>query len=63
MNKQEVETAVVCELAHKITEEICKAKGWKLDRKEDKYGELRYTAKAQHIFDRYFDLLDNTFRN
>jgi len=59
---KEVDTADLCEVVHTITAEICKAKGIIMDI-ITKYDGTRYTAKAQRIFDRYFDLLDNTFRN
>jgi len=67
---KKVYTVDLCEVVHTITAEICKAKGVELDRKPikckgilDSIIDLRYTAKAQRIFNRYFDLLDNTFRN
>ena len=61
-----IDTADLCEVAHTITAEICKAKNIKLDKKPSVYAideETSYTEKAQNIFNRYFDLLDNTFRN
>ena len=48
------------EVAHTITAEICKAKGIELYKKPIK---RKGILEAQRIFDRYFDLLDDTFRN
>ena len=60
---RKIDTADLCEIAHETTAEICKAKKIQLDKKPNKNEEVNYTAKAQRIFDRYFDLLDNTFRS
>lgn len=70
----EVDTADLCEVAHTITAEICRAKKIPLncnsarscgDKDNDhKDREMtHYSGKAQNIFNKYFDLLDNTFRN
>lgn len=71
------DTADLCEVAHTITAEICRARKIPLncssakscgdkDNDHSKKG-LRemshYSGKAQNIFNKYFDLLDNTFRN
>lgn len=61
---KKIDTADLCEIAHMITAEICKAKKIKIDCSKCKDKKIKhYSMKAQNIFNKYFDLLDNTFRN
>lgn len=59
---KEIGTDEICEIASIITEEICIAKGIQIDQKQDNE-DINYTDEAQDIFNKYFDLLDNTFRD
>ena len=73
---KEVDTADLCEVGHTITAEICRAKKIPInctserscnagnDHSKQTLKEMsHYSGKAQRIFNKYFDLLDNTFRN
>lgn len=53
--------AEVCELAHELTVEKCREKKITVDKQYNKH-ETGYTAKAQRIFDRYYDLITNTLK-
>lgn len=52
--------ADICEMAHKITVKECKKKGITVDKQVTR-DETCYTAKAQVIFDRYYDILADTY--
>lgn len=54
-----VNSSDICELAHILTQKECHQKKLKtiITNKE---GDTSYPAKAQKIFDRYYDLITNT---
>jgi len=60
--EKEYDTADICEEAHKRTEQECKEKGIMLDTIDVK-GDIRYTEKAQDIFNRHFDEVEEEFEN
>lgn len=51
--------ADICELAHELTVRECNIKEITYD-KYDRRGDMSYTAKAQKIFDYYYDLITRT---
>lgn len=55
-----INTADICELAHAYTKLECERLGIdELDQIDDN-GEVIYTDEVQPIFDRHFDLIENT---
>lgn len=54
-----VDRANVCELAHELTTRDCERLGIKVDHVEPS-GDIRYTDKAQDIFNDYLTLIDTT---
>ena len=57
--KNYVDMADVCELAHELTVKECREKKITVDAPLSKR-ETGYTAKAQKVFDYYYDLITNT---
>ena len=55
--------ADVCEEAHDLTEKECKRLKIKFEsvKRTLGYVEIKYTAKAQEIFNRYYDELTNKY--
>ena len=51
----------LCQLAHKQLKKECKKLNIKMDKKPNKDGEVFYTNKAQDIFNKILDELDNKY--
>lgn len=52
------DTADICEEAHKLTKKECKEQDIEFD-SIDKQGLLCYSKRAQIIFNKYFDVIEN----
>ncbi len=59
-NVYEINTADICELAHNLTVIKCKEKKIKVDRRHKIGTEVNYTARAQIIFFKYYDLIEKS---
>ena len=60
--KQQITNADICELAHTLAERECKQRKIILDKmikEKGKVIEVAYSAKAQRIFDYYYDQITN----
>ncbi|NBW09221.1 MAG: hypothetical protein EBR82_14475 [Caulobacteraceae bacterium] len=59
IDKNHVDRADVCELAHELTVKECLRQGIELE-KVEKNLDVRYTESAQDIFNDYLNLIEST---
>jgi len=59
--KNKVDMADICELAHELTVRDCQRLKIRLEYIA-KNKDVRYTEKAQDIFNNYYDLITNTLK-